>query len=207
MSGIARGRLQEERKLWRRDHPHGFVAKPRTNPDGTQDILHWDCVVPGKKDTIWGAGRYPVHMVFTDEYPSKPPECKFGKAPNDKPLFHPNVYPSGKICLSLLDADKASPPPPPLLYLPPLPSQPPRSSPSRLSPLLPPTASQPLPTSPLPSPTRDGSRRSPSNSIQTLLDDPNVGDPAQEEPYRVYNNNRAEYERRVKEQARLFANM
>ena len=24
-----------------------------------------------------------------------------------KPLFHPNVYPSGKICLSLLDADKA----------------------------------------------------------------------------------------------------
>ena len=43
--------------------------------------------------------------------------------------------------------------------------------------------------------------------IQTLLDDPNVGDPAQEEPYRVYNNNRAEYERRVKEQARLFANM
>lgn len=205
------------------------MAKPRTNPDGTQDILHWDCVVPGKKDTIWGAGRYPVHMVFTDEYPSKPPECKFGKAPNDKPLFHPNVYPSGKICLSLLDADKASPPPPPLLSLPPLPSQPPRSSPSRLSPLLPPTASQPLP-----SPTRDGSRRSPSNSccsaaraahgrgrrslrlsllrpclvgIQTLLDDPNVGDPAQEEPYRVYNNNRAEYERRVKEQARLFANM
>ena len=83
------------------------MAKPRTNPDGTQDILHWDCVVPGKKDTIWGAGRYPVHMVFTDEYPSKPPECKFGKAPNDKPLFHPNVYPSGKICLSLLDADKA----------------------------------------------------------------------------------------------------
>mmetsp|Transcript_10882 Transcript_10882/g.35765 ORF Transcript_10882/g.35765 Transcript_10882/m.35765 type:complete len:297 (-) Transcript_10882:305-1195(-) len=163
MSGIARGRLQEERKLWRRDHPHGFVAKPRTNPDGTQDILHWDCVVPGKKDTIWGAGRYPVHMVFTDEYPSKPPECKFGKAPNDKPLFHPNVYPSGKICLSLLDADKGWKPALTIKQL-----------------LL---------------------------GIQTLLDDPNVGDPAQEEPYRVYNNNRAEYERRVKEQARLFANM
>ena len=29
-----------------------------------------------------------------------------------KPLFHPNVYPSGKICLSLLDADKGAYPPP-----------------------------------------------------------------------------------------------
>ena len=63
--------------------------------------------MPGKKDTIWGAGRYPVHMVFTDEYPSKPPECKFGKAPNDKPLFHPNVYPSGKICLNIINPDPA----------------------------------------------------------------------------------------------------
>eukprot|EP00967_Tisochrysis_lutea_P021390 scaffold24295_cov45-Tisochrysis_lutea.AAC.1 len=31
-------------------------------PDGTQDILHWDCIVPGKAGTIWEAGRYPVHM-------------------------------------------------------------------------------------------------------------------------------------------------
>jgi len=62
MAGIARGRLQEERKLWRKDHPHGFVAKPRQLPDGTQDILHWDCVVPGKAGTIWELGRYPVYM-------------------------------------------------------------------------------------------------------------------------------------------------
>ena len=33
--------------------------------------------------------------------------CKFKMvASTNKPLFHPNVYPSGKICLSLLDADK-----------------------------------------------------------------------------------------------------
>ena len=40
-------------------------------------------------------------MNFSDEYPAAPPECKF-----DPPLFHPNVFPSGKVCLSILSAEK-----------------------------------------------------------------------------------------------------
>ncbi len=40
-------------------------------------------------------------MAFTEEYPSKPPACKF-----DPPLFHPNVFPSGTICLSILSEEK-----------------------------------------------------------------------------------------------------
>ena len=90
MAGIARGRLQEERKTWRKDHPHAFVAKPRSRDDGSQDIMHWDCVIPGKKETIWEGGMFKMSMEFTEEYPSKPPKCKF-----TPPLFHPNVYPSG----------------------------------------------------------------------------------------------------------------
>ena len=105
--GIARGRLQEERRLWRKDHPHSFVAKPKTLPDGTQDLLQWDCIIPGKAGTVWEGGRYPMSMNFSEDYPSKPPECRFAKDPQGKPLFHPNIYPSGKICLSLLDAEKA----------------------------------------------------------------------------------------------------
>ncbi|KAF7730820.1 E2 SUMO-conjugating protein ubc9 [Apophysomyces ossiformis] len=35
------------------------------------------------------------------DYPSKPPKCKF-----TPPLFHPNVYPSGTICLSILNEDE-----------------------------------------------------------------------------------------------------
>lgn len=30
-----------------------------------------------------------------------PPKCRF-----DPPIFHPNVYPSGTVCLSLLNAEK-----------------------------------------------------------------------------------------------------
>ena len=40
-------------------------------------------------------------MEFTEEYPSKPPKCKF-----NPPLFHPNVYPSGTVCLSILNEDE-----------------------------------------------------------------------------------------------------
>jgi ubiquitin-conjugating enzyme E2 I len=40
-------------------------------------------------------------MEFSEEYPSKPPKCKFVP-----PLFHPNVYPSGTICLSILNEEE-----------------------------------------------------------------------------------------------------
>jgi len=78
-----------------------------------------------------------------------------------KPLFHPNVYPSGKICLSLLDPEKAWRPSLTIKQL-----------------LL---------------------------GIQTLLDDPNNADPAQEEPYRAFKEDKdGRYKKRVKEQVALL---
>ena len=51
----------------------------------------------------------PVGRHFSEDYPNKPPVCKFKMVgTTGKPLFHPNIYPSGKICLSLLDADKGA---------------------------------------------------------------------------------------------------
>ncbi|KAG6501844.1 hypothetical protein ZIOFF_041728 [Zingiber officinale] len=47
--GIARGRLAEERKAWRKNHPHGFVAKPETLPDGSVNLMTWQCTIPGKQ--------------------------------------------------------------------------------------------------------------------------------------------------------------
>mmetsp|Transcript_24621 Transcript_24621/g.50853 ORF Transcript_24621/g.50853 Transcript_24621/m.50853 type:complete len:163 (-) Transcript_24621:291-779(-) len=99
--GIARGRLAQERKAWRKDHPYGFHAKPVNSADGSSNLMKWECGVPGKKDTLWESGLYKVSMEFSDEYPSKPPKCKFVP-----PLFHPNVYPSGTICLSILNEEE-----------------------------------------------------------------------------------------------------
>ncbi|EGW04402.1 SUMO-conjugating enzyme UBC9, partial [Cricetulus griseus] len=51
--------------------------------------------------TPWEGGLFKLRMLFKDDYPSSPPKCKF-----EPPLFHPNVYPSGTVCLSILEEDK-----------------------------------------------------------------------------------------------------
>ncbi|XP_055752910.1 uncharacterized protein LOC129832864 isoform X1 [Salvelinus fontinalis] len=101
MSGIALSRLSQERKAWRKDHPFGFVAVPTKNPDGTMNLMNWECAIPGKKGTLWEGGQYKLRMLFKDDYPSSPPKCKF-----EPPIFHPNVYPSGTVCLSILEEEK-----------------------------------------------------------------------------------------------------
>ncbi|KAH9663682.1 UBC core domain-containing protein [Citrus sinensis] len=98
--GIARGRLAEERKSWRKNHPHGFVAKPETLPDGSVNLMVWHCTIPGKAGTDWEGGFFPLTLHFSEDYPSKPPKCKFPQG-----FFHPNVYPSGTVCLSILNED------------------------------------------------------------------------------------------------------
>ncbi|WZY87461.1 hypothetical protein YC2023_044196 [Brassica napus] len=133
--GIARGRLTEERKAWRKNHPHAFVAKPETSSDGTNNLMVWQCIIPGKSGvslsrylfysigllsrcqvlcikfnliwilvlkTDWEGGFYPLTLNFSEDYPSKPPKCKFPQG-----FFHPNVYPSGTVCLSILNEDYA----------------------------------------------------------------------------------------------------
>lgn len=85
--------------------------------------------------TIWEGAVYRLTMNFPKDYPSKPPKCKSialrsrsvrcqpssqssyhagvfqhaaGTPPGAQtpPLFHPNVYPSGTVCLSILSEDK-----------------------------------------------------------------------------------------------------
>ncbi|KAK2813137.1 SUMO conjugating enzyme Hus5 [Emmonsiellopsis sp. PD_5] len=98
---LCKNRLTEERKQWRRDHPFGFYARPKRDVNGIADIKNWECGIPGKSKTIWDGGLFKLNMTFPDEYPTKPPKCKF-----TPPLFHPNVYPSGTVCLSILNEEE-----------------------------------------------------------------------------------------------------
>ena len=75
-SGIAMGRLREERKAWRKDHPIGFWAKPNSTGDGSSNMFQWTTGIPGKAGTDWEGGVYRVDMEFSEEYPSRPPKCK-----------------------------------------------------------------------------------------------------------------------------------
>lgn len=106
--------------------------------------------------TPWENGLYKLRMIFKDDYPTSPPKCKFEPA-----LFHPNVYPSGTVCLSLLDEEKDWRPAITIKQI-----------------LL---------------------------GIQDLLNEPNIKDPAQAEAYTIYCQNRLEYDKRVRAQARAMA--
>lgn len=53
--------------------------------------------------TDWEGGYFPLTLHFSEDYPSKPPKCKFPPG-----FFHPNVYPSGTVCLSILNEDSVS---------------------------------------------------------------------------------------------------
>lgn len=87
--------------LIRQDHPYGFFAKPYKNADGSLDLMKWSVGIPGKAGTDWAGGIYKLDLIFPAEYPTKPPRCKF-----TPPLFHPNVYPSGTVCLSIVNEDE-----------------------------------------------------------------------------------------------------
>eukprot|EP01103_Thecamoeba_quadrilineata_P015525 TRINITY_DN4937_c0_g1_i1.p1 TRINITY_DN4937_c0_g1~~TRINITY_DN4937_c0_g1_i1.p1 ORF type:complete len:158 (+),score=14.11 TRINITY_DN4937_c0_g1_i1:63-536(+) len=98
---LAAARLSSERKLWRKDHPYAFYARPDRNPDGSMNMMRWLCGIPGKQGTCWEGAIYPIVCDFSEEYPSKPPRCRFPPS-----FFHPNVYPSGTVCLSILNEDE-----------------------------------------------------------------------------------------------------
>ncbi|KAL0210240.1 hypothetical protein P9112_010324 [Eukaryota sp. TZLM1-RC] len=94
-------RLVQEHKAWKRNHPPGFIARPQKLADGSLNLMRWQCKIPGPPDTIWEGGMLPVVMEFSSDYPQMPPKCRF-----DPPLCHPNIFPSGTVCLSLLAEGK-----------------------------------------------------------------------------------------------------
>ncbi|MED6219877.1 SUMO-conjugating enzyme sce1 [Stylosanthes scabra] len=98
--GAACGRLAEERKSWRKNHPHGFIARPVSGSDGSLNLFHWQCFIPGKDGTDWEGGHYPLSIQFSEDYPDNSPVCKFPQV-----FLHPNVYPSGLVCLSIIGED------------------------------------------------------------------------------------------------------
>uniref|UniRef100_A0A673C452 UBC core domain-containing protein n=1 Tax=Sphaeramia orbicularis TaxID=375764 RepID=A0A673C452_9TELE len=144
MSGIALSRLAQERKAWRKDHPFGFVAVPTKNPDGTMNLMNWECAIPGKKGTPWEGGLFKLRMLFKDDYPSSPPKC-------ESLCLICFQYKHKCYCVLFLFKQ--------MILL----------------------------------------------GIQELLNEPNIQDPAQAEAYTIYCQNRVEYEKRVRAQAKKFS--
>lgn len=83
-----------------RPHPPSSLLLP--NQNSSVDLCKWDCRLPGKEGTEWAGGSFPLTLEFSaDDYPAKPPKARFPAG-----FFHPNVYPSGTVCLSILNEDE-----------------------------------------------------------------------------------------------------
>ncbi|GKT21210.1 SUMO-conjugating enzyme Ubc9 like protein [Aduncisulcus paluster] len=95
-------RLEEERKQLKKKPLKGFHARPAPGRDGKskRDLKVWICGIPGEEDSVWEGACFRAMLYFPDEYPLRPPRVQF-----DPPLYHPNVYPSGTVCLSIINED------------------------------------------------------------------------------------------------------
>ena len=71
-------------------------------PDGVRlvsqkSLLEWETEIDGPEGTIWEGGHFRLAVCFPPEYPFKPPTVRFITQ-----MFHPNISPTGGICLDLL---------------------------------------------------------------------------------------------------------
>lgn len=62
------------------------------------NVFQWSvALIVLNPDSLYYGGYFKATMKFPSNYPYSPPEFKF-----DRPLWHPNVYPDGKLCISIL---------------------------------------------------------------------------------------------------------
>ena len=59
-------------------------------------------LISGPKDTPYENGLFEFHGYFPPDYPNKEPQVLIHTTGNGKVRFNPNLYDSGKVCLSLL---------------------------------------------------------------------------------------------------------
>ncbi|KAI3382453.1 hypothetical protein SNEBB_006693 [Seison nebaliae] len=92
MTTPARRRLVRDFKRLSTDLPYGTCAFPLDD-----DIFQWKGVIYGPKGTSFENGVYELQMQFSENYPDIPPHVTF-----ITPIFHPNIYTNGDICLDVL---------------------------------------------------------------------------------------------------------
>ena len=83
-------RLMVELKEIKKETNHLYSIHPG------EDFLTWDFIIIGPPSTLYEGGLFTGKMIFTKDYPSKPPQVYFDN------IMHPNIYENGKVCISIL---------------------------------------------------------------------------------------------------------
>ncbi|ORY80957.1 ubiquitin-conjugating enzyme/RWD-like protein [Protomyces lactucae-debilis] len=88
-------RLMKEYQDLTTNPPDGITAGPISE----DNFYLWEALLAGPDDSPFEGGLFPAILKFPKDYPLSPPTMTFQCA-----LFHPNIYPSGDVCISILHA-------------------------------------------------------------------------------------------------------
>ncbi|KAG2160982.1 MAG: Uncharacterized protein AUREO_011880 [Aureobasidium pullulans] len=63
------------------------------------NVFSWEVMLmlPDESGGLYGGGCFRSRLDFPPEYPHMPPKMKFVT-----PIWHPNIYESGEVCISIL---------------------------------------------------------------------------------------------------------
>ncbi|KAM9274972.1 ubiquitin-conjugating enzyme E2 G2 isoform 3-T4 [Cariama cristata] len=64
-----------------------------------ENFFEWEALIMGPEDTCFEYGVFPAILSFPLDYPLSPPKMRFTCE-----MFHPNIYPDGRVCISILHA-------------------------------------------------------------------------------------------------------
>ncbi|KAI8084828.1 ubiquitin carrier protein, related [Halteromyces radiatus] len=92
---MALKRIQRELNDLAKNPPPGITAGPVD-----EDMFHWKGSVAGPENTPYKGGTFYLDIVFSADYPFKPPKVKFITK-----IYHPNIDDDGSICVDLLKSD------------------------------------------------------------------------------------------------------
>ncbi|XP_069471946.1 ubiquitin-conjugating enzyme E2 G2 isoform X1 [Ambystoma mexicanum] len=80
-------------------HTFKIPTGKQPGPINEENFFEWEALIMGPEDTCFECGVFPAILSFPLDYPLSPPKMRFTCE-----MFHPNIYPDGRVCISILHA-------------------------------------------------------------------------------------------------------
>ncbi|CAD7926192.1 unnamed protein product [Amoebophrya sp. A120] len=92
-SSIAKQLLSKQLIELTKDEANGFSV----GLEDDSNLFKWRVCFEGPQDSLYEGGLFTALLTFPTDFPNSPPDMVF-----ETELFHPNIYPDGKVCISIL---------------------------------------------------------------------------------------------------------
>jgi len=93
MAAIAAVKISKDLKMMKEDPVEGIYCELVDD----SNLFDWRIYIEGPGDSPYQGGIFQAKMEFPKDYPMSPPKLRFVSE-----FWHPNVYPDGRVCISIL---------------------------------------------------------------------------------------------------------